>query len=57
MILILMRIWVFQIRNSARDALDFLRKRRDFWQQQKPVYARKIELEGNVTENFEMPVN
>jgi hypothetical protein len=33
-----------KVKSCAREALDFLRKRKDFWQQQKPVYARKNEL-------------
>ena len=32
-----------QIESSVRDALGFLEARRDFWHQQKPVYARENE--------------
>jgi len=33
-----------QIKSCAQEALDFLSARKDFWQQQKPVYARKNEI-------------
>ena len=33
----------FQIESSIKDALGFLEARRDFWHQQKPVYARENE--------------
>ena len=32
-----------QIESSVKDALGFLEARRDFWHQQKPVYARENE--------------
>ena len=35
--------FIFQIRLCAQEGLEFLSERKEFWQQQKPVYARKNE--------------
>ena len=38
-------LW-FQILACANEGLQYLDERKDFWQQQKPVYARQHELGG-----------
>ena len=35
---------LFQILQCANEGVKFLDERKDFWQMQKPVYARKAEL-------------
>ena len=35
--------FAFQIRLCAQEGLEFLSERKEFWQQQKPVYARRNE--------------
>ena len=42
--LILEFLILFQILQCANEGVKFLDERKDFWQMQKPVYARKAEL-------------
>ena len=43
-LLIYVLIISFQIMATANEGLRYLDERKDFWQQQKPVYARRNEM-------------
>ena len=45
----LLNKFIFQIVQMAKDGLAFLDRRKVFWQQQEPVFARKLRTDiGNV---------
>ena len=46
------RPFTFQIMQCASEGLEFLDERKDFWQQQKPVYARKNEMHPLTPKRF-----
>ena len=39
-------LFILQVIKEAKEGLAFLENRKSFWQQQEPVFARKLKVRG-----------